>query len=149
MRIDRHLALHLKCPFLLSKFTQNPISNRNENLFLGSSNCNIRIDKKTVRRSSQTDKILLHFFTNTQKKIKDTIGLHMQKHTKHDEASLMRNLTSSISSNKQPNNKKNFLFHKSFPNRKSAASFLQGKGTSSNRSHEILSLRYSLINKDG
>jgi hypothetical protein len=30
--------------------------------------------------AKQTDIILLHFITNVQKKISDTIGLHMQKH---------------------------------------------------------------------
>lgn len=104
--------------------------------------------QKKKGTAKQTDIILLHFITNVQKKINDTIGLHMQKHMMHDEGSLMRNLTSSMDSNKQPH-KTNFLFNKSFPNRKSDASCLPGKGTSSNWSHEILSLRYSLINKDG
>lgn len=148
MRIDRHLALHVQCPFLLSEFTQNPNTKSSRKTSMGFSNCNMRIDRKKGT-AKQTDIILLHFITKAQKNIHDTFGLHMQKHMMHDEGSLMRNLTSSISSNKQPNNKKTCLFNTSFPNSKSAASCLQGKGTSCNRSHEMLSLRYGLISKDG
>lgn len=74
-------------------------------------------DRQKKTRYGEADIILLYLITNVQKKINATIGLHVQKQTMCDEGSLMRNLTSNISRNKQPHNKKNFLFNESFPNR--------------------------------